>query len=43
MAIADKAAFLADINDILAIDSERVSVKEENFMKVLEMLLNDEL
>jgi hypothetical protein len=39
----DKAAFLADILDILAVDSEKYTLKEENFVKVLEMLLNDEL
>ena len=38
----DKAAFLADLNDIVMADGEN-SPKEENFMKVLEMLINDEL
>ena len=38
----DKAAFLADINDIVMADGEN-SLKEQNYMKVLEMLMNDEL
>lgn len=37
----DKAAFLANINDIIAADG--VNLKEQNFIKVLEMLINDEL
>ena len=37
----DKVAFMADINDI--IDADGVNPKEQNFLKVLEMLMNDEL
>ena len=37
----DKAAFMADINDIIAADG--ITLKEQNFMKVVEMLINDEL
>ena len=39
----DKAAFMADINDIVAAEEGDVNLKEKNFMKVLEMLMNDEL
>lgn len=39
----DKAAFMADINDIVSAESGEVKLKEKNFMKVLEMLINDEL
>ena len=39
----DKAAFLADINDIIAADDGETTLKEKNYMKVLEMLMNDEL
>ena len=39
----DRAAFLADINDILAADGDDTTLKEQNFMKVIEMLMNDEL
>ena len=38
----DKAAFMADLNDLVMADGEN-SPKEQNFMKVLEMLINDEL
>jgi hypothetical protein len=38
----DKAAFMADINDLVMADGEN-SLKEQNFIKVLEMLMNDEL
>ena len=37
----DKAAFMADLNDIIAADG--ITLKEQNFMKVVEMLINDEL
>ena len=39
----DKAAFMADINDILSADEGDTTWNEKNFMKVLEMLMNDEL
>ncbi|MCF0201148.1 MAG: hypothetical protein HUK16_07280 [Bacteroidales bacterium] len=39
----DRAGFLADISDILHADAEEPTLKEKNFMKVIEMLLNDEL
>ena len=39
----DKAAFMADINDIVSADDGEENLKERNFMKVLEMLINDEL
>ena len=39
----DKVAFMADINDIVSAESGEVKLKEKNFMKVLEMLINDEL
>ena len=39
----DKVGFMADINDILSADSSEENLKEQNFMKVLEMLINDEL
>ena len=39
----DKVAFMADINDIVAAEEGDVNLKEQNFMKVLEMLINDEL
>ena len=39
----DKAAFMADINDIISADEGETNLKEQNFMKVLEMLMNDEL
>ena len=39
----DKVAFMADINDIVAAEEGEVNLKEQNFMKVLEMLINDEL
>ena len=39
----DKAAFMADIQDIVAAEEGEVNLKEKNFMKVLEMLINDEL
>ena len=39
----DKVAFMADINDIVAAEEGEVNLKEKNFMKVLEMLMNDEL
>ena len=39
----DRAAFLADINDIISADGGETNLKEQNFMKVIEMLLNDEL
>ena len=38
----DKAAFMADLNDLIMADGVN-SPKEQNFMKVLEMLINDEL
>jgi len=38
----DKAAFMADLNDLVMADGEN-SPKEQNFIKVLEMLINDEL
>ena len=38
----DKAAFMADLNDLVMADGVN-SPKEQNFMKVLEMLINDEL
>ena len=39
----DRAAFWADINDIVSADEGETNLKEQNFMKVLEMLMNDEL
>ena len=39
----EKVAFMADINDIVAAEDGEVNLKEQNFMKVLEMLINDEL
>ena len=39
----DRAAFLADISDIIAADGGETNLKEQNFMKVMEMLINDEL
>ena len=39
----DKVAFMADIHDIVAAEEGDVNLKEKNFMKVLEMLINDEL
>lgn len=39
----DKVAFMADINDILSADEGDTTLKEKNFLKVLEMLINDEL
>ena len=39
----DKVAFMADIQDIVAAEEGEVNLKEQNFMKVLEMLINDEL
>ena len=39
----DKAAFMANINDIVSAEEGEVNLKEQNFMKVLEMLINDEL
>lgn len=39
----EKAAFMADLNDIVAAEEGEVNLKEKNFMKVLEMLINDEL
>ena len=39
----EKAAFMADLNDIVAAEEGEVNLKEQNFMKVLEMLINDEL
>ena len=39
----DKVAFMADINDIISADEGETNLKEQNFMKVLEMLINDEL
>ena len=39
----DKAAFLADLYDIVSADDGETTLKEKNFMKVLEMLINDEL
>ena len=39
----DKVAFMADINDIVAAEEGDVNLTEQNFMKVLEMLINDEL
>ena len=39
----DKVAFMADINDIVSAEEGEVNLKEQNFMKVLEMLINDEL
>ena len=39
----DKVAFMADINDIVSADETESNLKEQNFMKVLEMLINDEL
>ena len=39
----DKVAFMADIQDIVAAEEGEVNLKERNFMKVLEMLINDEL
>ena len=39
----DKVGFMADINDIVAAEEGDVNLKEQNFMKVLEMLINDEL
>ena len=38
----DKAAFLADMNDLVLADGVNAK-KEQNFIKVLEMLINDEL
>ena len=38
----DKAAFMADLNDLVMADGVN-SPKEQNFMKVLEMLINEEL
>lgn len=38
----DKAAFMADIHDIVGADGVN-TLKEQNFVKVLEMLINDEL
>ena len=38
----DKAAFMADIHDIVGADDVN-TLKEQNFVKVLEMLINDEL
>ena len=34
---------MADINDIVSAQEGEVNLKEKNFMKVLEMLINDEL
>ena len=39
----DKAAFMADLNDLVSADEGDTNLKEKNFMKVLEMLMNDEL
>lgn len=39
----DKVAFMADLNDIVSAEEGEVNLKEQNFMKVLEMLINDEL
>ena len=39
----DKAAFMADLNDIVSAEEGEVNQKEKNFMKVVEMLINDEL
>ena len=39
----DKVGFIADINDILSADEGEANVKEKNFMKVIEMLIYDEL
>ena len=39
----EKAAFMADLNDIVSADEGDTNLKEKNFMKVLEMLMNDEL
>ena len=39
----DKAAFMADLNDIVSADEGDTNLKEKNFMKVVEMLMNDEL
>ena len=39
----DKVAFMADLQDIVAAEEGEVNLKEQNFMKVLEMLINDEL
>ena len=39
----EKVAFMADLNDIVAAEEGEVNLKEQNFMKVLEMLINDEL
>lgn len=39
----DKAGFLADISDIILADAEEPTLKEKNFLRVLEMLMNDEL
>ena len=39
----EKVAFMADLNDIVSAQDGEVNLKEQNFMKVLEMLINDEL
>ena len=39
----DKVGFMADINDIVSAEGGELNLKEQNFMKVLEMLINDEL
>ena len=39
----DKVAFMADLNDIVSADEGDTNLKEKNFMKVVEMLINDEL
>ncbi|MCQ2303084.1 MAG: hypothetical protein MJZ94_10730 [Bacteroidales bacterium] len=39
----DKAAFLADISDIMVADGDDQEIRKQNFLKVLEMLMNNEL
>ena len=39
----DKAGFLADISDIMIADGDDQEIRKQNFLKVLEMLMNDEL
>ena len=39
----DKAAFLADISDILVADGDDQEIRKRNFLRVLEMLMNNEL
>lgn len=39
----DKAGFLADISDIMIADGDDQEIRKKNFLKVLEMLMNNEL